>query len=99
VTYRIKFTEPAKDDLRAITIYLRDNAGDLVAERLSEELIKKAESLRTRPLRQRERSDLGADLRALTAGNYMIFYRVSPEAVSILRILHTSRNITEKMFR
>ena len=97
--YQIRFTEPAKNDLREITTYLRRNAGDPVARRLSEELIAKAESLRTRPMRQRERSEFGLGLRAVTVRDYMIVYHIGGDTVSILRILHGSRDITEKMFR
>ena len=38
--------------------------------------------------------ELLPQMRALTAGSYRIFYRVSPERVEILRILHTARNLS-----
>jgi toxin ParE1/3/4 len=98
VTYRIRYTEPAKRDLREITIYLRTNAGDPIAKRISDELIAKAESLATRPARQRERRNLGANIRSVPMRSYRIFYRVIGETVFILRILHSSRDITSKLF-
>jgi addiction module RelE/StbE family toxin len=99
VTYRVRYTEPAKRDLREITIYLRKNAGDPIAKRISDELIAKAESLAIRPARQRERRNLGTNICSVTMRSYRIFYRVlAEETVFILRILHGSRDITSKLF-
>ena len=98
MTYRIILVEAARADLREIATYLRSAAGEGVAESLIEEIIHTAESLRTMPERQRLRRELGPGLRALSAGNYILFYRVIDNEVSILRVLHGSRNITPSLF-
>ena len=50
------------------------------------------------PARHRIRSELGADLRVAGFRKYLIFYRVSGDAVSIVRVLHGARDITAKLF-
>jgi toxin ParE1/3/4 len=77
---------------------MRRTAGDSVADRLNDEVIAKAESLRAMPLRQRERVEFQAGLRALHVDGYLLFYRVDEDRVSIVRVLHGSRNITAKLF-
>jgi toxin ParE1/3/4 len=98
VIYRIDYADAARTDLREISSYLRNAAGDAVARAVIDKVIEAAESLSTRPNRQRLRNELGPGLRGLSVGNYIIFYRVLGDGVSIVRILHGSRNMTAKLF-
>jgi plasmid stabilization system protein ParE len=50
------------------------------------------------PTRQRLRTELQAELRAVSVADYLIFYRIESDAVMIVRILHGSRNITARLF-
>ena len=78
--------------------YIRAEAGDLVADNFVHQLLEKVESLRTRPARQRLRIELSPDLRSVSVGSFMIFYRIDGNVVRIVRILHGSRKITAKLF-
>jgi len=98
VSYRVEYTEAARADLREIEVYLRTAAGDATAEKVTARITDKVESLGARPARQRIRNKLGAELRALRVSDHLVFYRVGDETVSIIRILHGSRNITPKLF-
>jgi toxin ParE1/3/4 len=98
VIYQIIFTEAASRDLDEIGDYVDRMAGPAVAKRLVDDVIKAAETLRTMPTRQRERTELRAGLRSVSVSDYMIFYRVRDDTVSIVRVLHGSRNITAKLF-
>jgi len=98
VTDQIRFTKPALRDLLEIDAYLRQTAGDLIADHFNDKVIAKAESLRSMSERQRERSELMPGLRALHIDGYLLFYRVDGDLVSVLRVLHGSRNITAKLF-
>lgn len=51
------------------------------------------------PDRQRVRSELMAGLRAVSVRNYLIFYRIVSDTVTITRVLHGSRDIHPKLFR
>jgi toxin ParE1/3/4 len=98
VIYSIRFTRPALRDLLEIDTYLRKTACNAIADSFNDEIIAKAESLRSKPNRQRERTELMAGLRALHVDGYLIFYRVEPNFVAVLRVLHGSRHITAKLF-
>jgi toxin ParE1/3/4 len=39
--------------------------------------------------------ELGTKIRSISAGNYVIFYRPSSDAIQIIRILHGARDIRE----
>lgn len=42
-----------------------------------------------------QRDDLLPGVRAWAVGDYLIFYRIEPDAVEILRILHGARDLDE----
>ena len=98
MTYRVIYAAAARADLRTIVTYLRTAAGDAIAKAVADDIIAAAETLNTMPTRRRTRNDLSSGLRSLSVGNYMIFYRVQRATVSIVRILHGSRNITSELF-
>lgn len=98
MTYRIIYARAARADLREIANYFRKAADDVIAQAVANKIIEKVETLGIRPTRHRSRSELSPGLRALPVGNYLIFYRVDDEIVSIIRILHGARNITAKLF-
>jgi toxin ParE1/3/4 len=96
--YRIEHTDASRADLRDIALYLRANAGPAVAEKITARILDKIESLQNKPKRQRLRVGLARDLRSVSSGNYMIFYRVRNDVVGVARILHGSRNISARLF-
>ncbi len=96
--YRIAYAETARADLFAIGDYVREAAGDETASRLVHQLISRIESLRVMPARHRVRAELHPELRALLVGNYIVFYRIMPDTVAVVRVLHGARNITADLF-
>lgn len=96
--YRVKYAEAARADLQDIETYCRTAAGAAAAEKVVAQIITKVESLGARPARQRLRTNLAAGVRALRVSDHLIFYRVGEDTVSIVRILHGSRDITSKLF-
>lgn len=83
---------PARADLREIWDYI---AGDNLnaADALSETFYEKFELLRATPEAGRERKDLKIGLRSFPIGRYVIFYRVSEDAVEIVRVMHSARDV------
>lgn len=59
---------------------------DTIAERI----VQLAAFLEPGPLRP----DIAADARALTVGNYLVLYRLTPAHVEIVRIVHGARDLT-----
>ncbi|MGA3308311.1 MAG: type II toxin-antitoxin system RelE/ParE family toxin [Xanthobacteraceae bacterium] len=89
---RVVISPLAKRDLTAIGDYIaRDNP------RAAREFIRKMRSrcflLRTAPWMGRTRDDFGEDIRSLTYGSYLIFYRYREDLdhVDILRFWHGRR--------
>ncbi len=39
------------------------------------------------------RPDIAPDMRKWTVGNYLVFYRIDPDAVTIVRVLHGARDL------
>ena len=95
--HRIVYSETARADIIAIGDEIRNAAGEFIAERFVARIIATVESLEFMPTRHRIRSELVADLRVAGFRKYLIFYRVVDDAVSIVRVLHGSRNITARL--
>jgi toxin ParE1/3/4 len=91
--HRIVYSETARADIIAIGDEIREAAGELIAARI----VATVESLEFMPARHRIRPELGADLRVAGFRKYLIFYRVVDDAVSIVRVLLGSRNITARL--
>jgi toxin ParE1/3/4 len=97
--FAVRYTAAAKRDLREITTYVRQEAGDVTARRLVERLRAKISKLSQDGLRYRERKELGEGRRAILIGPYIAFYRVIDDVVFVQRILHGARDITIGMFK
>jgi len=89
---RVVISPLAKRDLAAVGDYIaQDNP------RAAREFIRKMRSrcllLRTTPWMGRTRDDLGEEIRSLTYGSYLVFYRYRPDLdrVDILRFWHGRR--------
>lgn len=89
---RIRFTEPAAQDLEEIYNYIAvDNlaAADALLSRLQKQWRRAAEN----PGVGRKRDELKPNLCSVTEGNYLVFYRQVADGIEIVRILHGARDI------
>ena len=66
----------------------------MAAERLVRRIFEAARSLRDFPERGAPHPEIGPDARALLVGRYLVLYRVGPDSVDILRIVHGARELT-----
>jgi toxin ParE1/3/4 len=89
----IRWTVTASDDLRAIEEFVaRDSP--LYAVRLVDGLIGAVDRLEQFPLSGRLVPELGRnDLREIIHGSYRVVYRESRDTVTILRIVHSARDM------
>lgn len=88
---RISLTVDARQDLADIYDFIaNDNitAADKQIRRLQE----RWRVLVDQPRIGTKRSDIYPDLRSLTEGNYVIFYRIIPSEIQIVRILHAAQD-------
>ncbi len=103
MSFRVKFTETAKDDLRNIATYIAEASGEKsVAIKFVNELREKARILEDFPENgslPRDRVMLSAGYRFLVHKDYLIFYHYEPkEGISyILAIFNAKRDYTRVM--
>jgi toxin ParE1/3/4 len=92
---RLKYTGPAKTDLRNITVWIAE-ANPARAQTFAGELRAACRNVLGFP-----ESNQGLELsckqivRRKVYGNYLIFYRVTDQTVEILRILHGAQDYSD----
>jgi toxin ParE1/3/4 len=89
-------TDKAEADLEAILDYL-EGRSPAAAERLAKAIDERCRRLGQLPRMGRAREELQPGLRSVVVDKYTLFYRVTPTAVQILRILHGARDIDRIM--
>ena len=87
-SYRIEWSARSRGDLDAIRAYVEQHA-PFAALRLADALIETAESLANHP--HRGRTVYGAVRELVVVRPYLIRYRVTIDAVQIMRIRHGAR--------
>ncbi len=82
----------SESDLTEIAMYIgRDNPE--AAMRLLERFQRTLEMLLKNPLVGQSRDDLAPGLRLYPVQNYLLLYRVAPDGIDLLRVLHGARNV------
>ena len=89
---RIVVLRAARDDLREIWRFGRLTWGEAQADRYSDILDGVIRGLGAQPYLGPAAEDVSAGLRRLIAGSHVVFYRVEPESLRIIRVLHQSRD-------
>ena len=98
MTYRVKLTEKAKQDLRDIYEYVAFSLLEPeIARNLKNRIVVGLQSLQEMPFRYpvyQEEPWKSRDLRRINIGNYSGFYLVTSTTVQVIRIVYGGRNIT-----
>jgi toxin ParE1/3/4 len=89
-------TARAESDLEDILAYLEARS-PAAAERLTASIEQTSQRLSQFPLMGRSREELAPELRSIVVGHYVLFYRVQPDRIEVLRILHGRRDIEHIM--
>jgi toxin ParE1/3/4 len=89
----VRETRAAKQDRIEIWLYIANDSIS-AADKVIEDILAVSRRLGEFPESARSRPDLGPDIHAAPLGSYMIFYRLEPQTVRVLRILHAARDIT-----
>ncbi len=66
----------------------------VAAGRLVQRIFEAARRLADFPQSGTPRPELAPDARSIVVGNYVVLYRVGPDSVDILRIVHGARELT-----
>lgn len=99
MTYRL--AKRAEADLDEILYYITKASGRLAsAERVIDSITERFSFIADNPFAGRARNDdLGRGRRSFPADHYVIVYRVRGRQVTILRVLHGSRDLNAMMGR
>lgn len=91
---KIQWTDPASDDVVAIRDYISRDS-DHYAQQFASRIIEIVDELADFPRRGRHvpESD-DPDVRELLFQNYRIMYRVEPERVLVLAVVHGARDLS-----
>jgi toxin ParE1/3/4 len=92
----IRYTVEAESDLDKIWVDLATARGDNFADQYMQRLMATIESLGQNPQRYNVRLRLGKGRRLMPEQPYHVIYRVDPDGVLIVRILHGRRKITRR---
>jgi plasmid stabilization system protein ParE len=94
ILYRVIWDEKAKESLKEITLFIKEES-PTAAKKVRTELLKLTASLNKMPERFSVEPYLehkGKEYRSVVKWSYKIVYRVGEKEVRILEIIHTSRN-------
>lgn len=83
----------ARRDLRGIWHYIAaDN--EAAANALLRRIMQTLDRLAVHPKSGRARAELGADVRSVSLGNYLIFYRFDAERLHLVRVVNGAIDLT-----
>ena len=92
---RIAWSSGAEDDLQRIWNYLAREASIEIANRQIEKIRQLSRLLSEQPRIGRLRNSLLPGIRSVVTPPYVLFYRLSDDAVQIVRVVHGRRDIEE----
>lgn len=91
---KIVFSPESRQDLREIFNYIaKDNLDAAIAfvRRLKQRCV----DLAPMPNVGKNREEIARGYRSITEGDYVIFYRLQPEIVEILHVVHGKRDLSK----
>ena len=89
---RFRLASQAQLDLDDIWLFIAEDSPD-AADHFHDLLLSKFLLLAQQPMIGRVRDELSPNLRGFAVGNYVIFYRDTPDYIEIVRVLHGARDI------
>ena len=92
MSLRLRFSDQAEADLDEIWGYAAEYNAKTADQKIAR-IVTTCFTLIDTPELGRRREEFRAKLRSFPVGNHLIFYRVVPERVDILRILHGARDL------
>lgn len=93
---RVVVSNRARTDLEEIWQFVAaDNPG--AADRLLADIESRVRMLATSPRLGRSRDDIAVGFRAFPVGAYLILYQVQPDAIGIVRVIHSARRLVDAL--
>jgi toxin ParE1/3/4 len=95
---KVLLSDKASRDLLRIYSYVAER-NPTAAEALVRRIDEKFDQLAELPFIGRERSSLAPGLRSAIVGNHLIFYVVSPDSITVVRVIDGRMDIDEEFRR
>jgi plasmid stabilization system protein ParE len=98
--YRVEITAIAESDIKEIFQYIASD-NKAAAAKLVKEIERQIDSLEQFPLRCPvipESRELGKEYRHIIYGNYRTIFRIDGSMVVIIRVIHSARLLSLKIF-
>lgn len=92
---KLEFTDAARSDLIHLRRYSLQQFGKDAADRYVDQIKSAFAMLAEMPLAGRAEPGAGASVRCYSKKRHRVFYRVEGERVTILRVLHHARDISQ----
>lgn len=87
-----QFAPSARQDVRDIVAHIRlDNPA--AAKQWFSDLREKCRTLAGSPRAGRVRNELRLNLHMFPFGNYLIFYKVTPNGIQVVHVIHGARDV------
>ena len=94
---KLRFSGQAKEDLVDLWGYIAVH-DELAADRYVDHVFERAGELLIHPELGRPRPEVQSGIRSLLCRNHLIFYRIQPNTIEVLRILHGSMDLPNKEY-
>jgi len=90
---RLQIAPLAAADMEGVALYITAE-NPRAAQAVVDAIERRLRQLLQHPHAGLLREDIGPGIRRVVIGQYLAFYRVTPDAVHVLRVLHGKRRIT-----
>jgi toxin ParE1/3/4 len=94
----IRRSKLSESDYREIWHYIAADNPD-AADALLRKIDAKLDLYAANPMMGTDRSRLGRGLRSFPVGNYLVFYRMTPDGIDLARVLHGAQKLKRRMFK
>jgi toxin ParE1/3/4 len=93
---RYRLSRAAQADLREIRDYTKTTWGEVQAREYLSELRYGLQRLADDPLIGKAREEIAPGLRSFPLARHVAFYRVYPDGIEVVRILHASMDVERR---
>lgn len=99
---KLRYTPQARTDLRNIRKYISESLfNSIAAKRITEKIVKDCSNLKNNPFlgpELKNKLDVDTDFRYLISSNYIVFYKVDGDLISVIRICDGRTNYINILF-
>jgi toxin ParE1/3/4 len=96
-SHRLLINPEAQADIRDLLQYTLETWGRAQRDKYKAHILGAMQRLREYPEIGEERDDLGKPYRRLVVEQHVIYYRIEPKVVRVIRVLHSRRDVPRNL--